>query len=77
LKKIITKKKHKRNWKKNNVRKNCNNPQFFVWKGTIFSPHYLASLVIVILNQLNIKKIKLINTILEKKHKKNHVGKTL
>jgi hypothetical protein len=71
LKKIITKKrKHKRNWKKNHVRKNCSNPQCFVWKATMFSPHDLVSLVIVFLNQLNIKKIKLIKIILEKKHKK-------
>jgi hypothetical protein len=41
-----------------------------VWKATMFSPHDLVSLVIAFLNQLNIKKIKLIKIILEKKHKK-------
>jgi hypothetical protein len=48
-----------------------------VWKATMVSPHDLVSLVIVFLNQLNIKKIKLIKIILEKKTLKNHVEKTL
>ena len=46
-------------------------------KVTLFSPHDLALLVIVILNQLNIKKIKLTKIILEKKQKKNYMGKNI
>jgi hypothetical protein len=37
-----------------------------VRKVTVFSPHDLALLVIVILDQLNIKKIILTKTVLEK-----------
>jgi len=47
-----------------------------VRKATVLPPHDLALLVIVILNQLNIKKIKSTKIILEK-NIKNHVGKTL
>jgi hypothetical protein len=46
-----------------------------VWKATMVSPHDLVSLVIVFLNQLNIKKIKLIKIILEKKNIKKPCGK--
>ena len=59
------------------MRKSCSNPQCFVWKATMVSPHDLVSLVIVFLNQLNIKKIKLTKTILEKKNKKKLVGKNI
>jgi hypothetical protein len=51
-----------------------------VRKVTVLSPHDLALLVlliIVIVNWLNNKKIKSTKIILEKKHKKNCVGKTL
>jgi hypothetical protein len=48
-----------------------------VSKATMSSSHDLALLVIVILNQHNIKKIKSIKIILEKNIKKNHVGKIL
>jgi len=43
----------------------------------MFFPHDLTLLVIIILNQLNIKKIKLTKIILEQniKNKKNYVGK--
>ena len=45
----------------------------------MFFPHDLTLLVIIILNQLNIKKIKLTKIILckniTKTEKKNHVGK--
>ena len=53
------------------MEKHYSNPQCFVRKTTVLSPHDLALLVIVILNQLNIKKIKSTKTILEKKHKKS------
>jgi hypothetical protein len=82
LEKIITKKNTKKE-KKNHVRKYCSNPQCFVRKGTVLSPHDLALLillVIVILNQLNIKKNKIKKENLKKKHKKpkkNQVWKTL
>jgi len=59
------------------VRKYCINPQCFVSKATMSFPHDLALLVIVILNQHNIKKIKSTKIILEKNIKKNHVEKTL
>jgi hypothetical protein len=42
---------------------------------TVNSPHPLAYYLIVIPNQLNIKKIKLIKTILEKKQNKKLCGK--
>ena len=58
------------------MEKHYSNPQCFVRKATVLSPHDLALLVIVILNQLNIKKIKSTKTILEK-NIKNHVWKTL
>jgi hypothetical protein len=66
LKKIIKKNQNKKNEKKINlVGKYCSNPQCFVKKA-----------IIVILNQLSIKKIKLKKIILEKNHnKKNHVRK--
>jgi hypothetical protein len=47
-----------------------NNPQCFVRKATMLSSHDLVLLVIVILNQLNIKKIKSIKIVLEKNIKK-------
>ena len=58
------------------MEKHYSNPQCFVRKATVLSPHDLALLVIVILKQLNIKKIKSTKTILEK-NIKNHVWKTL
>jgi hypothetical protein len=50
------------------------NPQCIGCGWIVNSPHPLAYYLIVILNQLNIKKIKLTNIILEK-NKKNYVGK--
>jgi len=47
-----------------------NNPQCFVRKSTMLSSHDLVLLVIVILNQLNIKKIKSTKIVLEKNIKK-------
>jgi hypothetical protein len=56
--------------KKNLLVKHYNNPQCFVRKATMFFLYDLALLVIVILNQLHIKKIKLTKIILEKIIKK-------
>ena len=47
------------------------------WITIVNSPHPLAYYLIVIPNQLNIKKIKLIKIILEKKTKKTMWEKTL
>ena len=59
-----TKKQKIKEKKTNHVEEHCNNPQCFLRKATV-----------VILNQLNIKKIKSTKIILEKIIKKNHVGK--
>jgi hypothetical protein len=81
LKKIITQKKTQKKEKKNLVGKHYNKPQCFMRKAIMFSPHDLALLVIVILNRLNIKKIKSTNIILKKiitkKNGKKTCGETL
>jgi len=56
------------------VEKHYSNSQCFVRKATVFSPHDLALLVIVILDQLNIKKIISTKTVLEKTITKKPCG---
>jgi hypothetical protein len=53
------------------------NPQCIGCGWIVNSPHPLAYYLIVISNQLNIKKIKLTNIILEKNKKKTMWEKTL
>jgi hypothetical protein len=84
----LEKKKKKREiWKKKDEKKRkkkeeCTvdyycNPQCIGCGWIVNSPHPLAYYLIVISNQLNIKKIKLTNIILEKNKKKIMWEKTL
>jgi hypothetical protein len=72
-KKYITKKLTQKKLEKNHVRKSCSNPQCFVRKVTVFSPHDLALLVFTYncnSQPAQYLKKKLTKTILEKKQKK-------
>jgi hypothetical protein len=67
VEKIIKKSKLKKLKKQNHVRKYCRNPQYFVKEA-----------IVVILNQLNINKIKLTKIIFKKLIKKQKsYGETL
>jgi len=72
----------KKRWKKTKKKEECTvdyycNPQSIGCGWIVNSPHPLAYYLIVISNQLNIKKIKLTNIILEKNKKKTMWEKTL
>jgi len=71
----INKDNFRKNHKKNYLEKYCSNPQCYVRKTTTLSTYDLALFVIIILNQLNIKK-KSTKIILKKIIKKS-CGKTL
>jgi hypothetical protein len=62
VEKIIKKSKQKKQKKQNHVRKHCRNPQYFVKEA-----------IVVILNQLNINKIKLTKIIFKKIIKKTKI----
>jgi len=70
----INKDNFRKNHKKNHLEKYCSNPQCYVRKTTTLFTYDLALFVIIILNQLNIKK-KINKDNFKKNHKKNHVEK--